>query len=400
MDATKPEWAQSKREKDNAERVAEGLKPRRRRWPWVLLGLVVVAGVAGYIYTQSQPAAPVEAEPTQVEAAPMQLNPAEVATIEPQVLRQTIRVTGSLAPQQQTQLASEVGGRIRSVSVQPGDPVTAGQTLVQIDTESLELQLRQQRATAEATRAQLVLAQRQLERTADLIERGLSPTSGLEEAQSSVDALRSNLNALEAAVASADLSIQKATVRAPFDGVVSARAIEPDQTIGASANLLTIVDMSMIELRGAAAVGVSAQIKPGQQVAVTVEGLNTESFAGEVVRVNPIAAEGTRTIPVYISIDNPDGVLRGGMFAVGQIVVEEIADAIAVPQSAIREDAEGFYVLKVENNLAVRQGIEQGESWDRGRLVHIVSGLSAGDVVVSAALSEVQPGDDVALVEG
>jgi len=395
----KPEWAQSKREKDNVARVAAGLKPRRRRWPWILLGLIVIGAAGFYIYSSNQPA-PVAPEPVvEAEAPPMQLNPAEITTIAPQVLQQTVRVTGSLAPQQQAQLASEVGGRITGVAVRPGDSVTAGQTLVQIDTTDLELQLRQQRATAEATRAQLVLAQRQLERTTDLIERGLSPSSGLEEAQSSVDALRSNLAALEAAVSSAELSLQKATVRAPYDGVISARSVEPDQTIASGTPLLTVVDMSMIELQGAAAVGVSAQIQPGQQVSVTVEGIEA-TFEGQVRRVNPIAAEGTRTIPVYINIDNPDGLLRGGMFAAGQIVVEEVADAIAVPRTAIREDAEGFFVLKVADGKAIRQAVEQGESWDRGRLVQITSGLVSGDVVVSAPLTEIQPGDAIALVEG
>lgn len=402
MDATstKPEWAQSKREKDNAARVAAGLKPRRRRWPWILLALIVVGGVGGFIYTRSQPApAAPEADAAAEIDMPMQLNPSEVVTLAPQTLRQTVRVTGSLAPQQQTELASEVGGRITGVAVRPGDRVTAGQTLVQIDTVNLELQVRQQRATAEATRAQLVLAERQLERTTDLIERGLTPSSGLEEAQSSVDALQSNLAALQAAVSTAELSLQKATVRAPYDGVISARSVEPDQTIASGTPLLTIVDMSMIELQGAAAIGISAQIQPGQQVDVTIEGIE-KTFVGEVRRVNPIAAEGTRTIPVYISIDNPEGLLRGGMFAAGQIVVAEEPDALAVPVTAIREDAEGFYVLKVEDGVGVRQAIEQGDTWDRGRLVHIMSGLVTGDVVVSAALSEIQPGDSIALVEG
>jgi len=402
MDATntKPEWAQSKREKDNVARQAQGLKPRRRRWPWILLGLVVIGGGAGYLYMQSQPQ-PVAPEP-EVAAAPaaMQLNPSEILTVAPQTLRQTIRVTGSLAPQQQTELASQVGGRVISVSVRPGDPVTAGQTLVQVDTVSLELQLRQQRATAEATRAQMVLAQRQLERTTDLIERGLSPSSGLEEAQSSVDALRANLAALEAGVASAEVSLENATLVAPFDGVVSARTVEPNQTIAAGATALTIVDMSMIELQGAAPVGVSAQIAAGQSVDVTVEGLRSQTFAGEVVRVNPVAAEGTRTIPVYISIDNPDGLLRGGMFAAGQIVVEQVEGALAVPAVAVREDAEGLYVLKVENDTLVRQAVEQGETWDRGRLVQINSGIAEGDIIVGAALDEVQAGDTVALVKG
>ncbi|UXN73985.1 hypothetical protein N8D56_01080 [Devosia sp. A8/3-2] len=116
-------------------------------------------------------------------------------------------------------------------------------------------------------------------------------------------------------------------------------------------------------------------------------------------RVNPVAAAGTRTIPVYITLDNADGVLRGGMFAVGQITVAEQADALALPSGAVREDAEGFYVLKVEGDSVVRRGIEKGSEWSAGRLIEIASGISAGDIIVTAVLTQLEPGDRIEMVE-
>src|SRR5690606_38350401 len=184
----KPEWAQSKRDKENVARAAEGLPPRRRRWPWVLLVLVVAAIAAAILL---RPPAPVEPEETAAAAEPvMQINPSEITTVAPQVLQRTIKVTGSLAPARQTEVTSQLAGRIISVAVQPGERVVQGDVLVQIDTESLEIQLRQQRATAEATRAQLVSADRQLERTEELFEERLAPSSTLEQARSSAEALR------------------------------------------------------------------------------------------------------------------------------------------------------------------------------------------------------------------
>ncbi|HTN60142.1 MAG TPA: efflux RND transporter periplasmic adaptor subunit, partial [Devosia sp.] len=378
----KPEWAQSQREKDNAARVEAGLKPRRRRWPWIVLGLIVLVIAAFYLY-QSQKPAPVEAEAAPVAAPVMQLNPFEISTITPQTLAQTVKVTGSLAPQRQTQVASQVSGRVVAVMVRPGDTVRDGDVLLQLDTESLRIQLDQQTSTAEATRAQLVLAESQLARTTDLIERGLTATSGLEQAQSSADALRANLAALQGQVAAARIAVQNATVKATMAGIVSARSVEPGQTVQAGAALFTIVDLDRLELSAAAPVGSSAQIKPGQSVGVSVEGLPNQQFTGTVDRVNPVAMAGTRTIPVYIGLDNTERLLRGGMFATGQVVVAEQANALAVPKAAIREDAESFYLLKLADGAVVRQTIEQGQTWNGGRLIEITSGLVDGDVVVT-----------------
>ena len=86
------------------------------------------------------------------------------------------------------------------------------------------------------------------------------------------------------------------------------------------------------------------------------------------------------------------------MFATGQITVREKVDAIAVPAAALREDAEGGFVLKLDNGVLVRQAIEKGTTWDRGAIVE-VTGLNPGDVVVTAPLSELSPGDAYATIE-
>lgn len=397
--SSKPDWAQSQREKDNEARIAAGLKPRRRRWPWVALAVVIVLAVAAW-YFASQQSGGTPADEAPVAAPVMQINPSEITTIEPQTLSRTVRVTGSLAPQQQTQLASQVSGRVVAVMARPGDTVSEGDVLLQLDTESLRIQLDQQTSTAAATRAQLVLAESQLSRTTDLIARGLAATSGIEQVQSSADALRANLAALEGQVEAARIALQNATLKAPLDGIISERNVSAGQTVQQGATLFTIVDLSTLELNASAPVGSSAQLAKGQAVSVTVEGLPGNTYAGVVDRINPIAVAGTRTIPVYIVLENERGLLRGGMFATGQIVIAEQPDALAVPEAALREDAEGFFVLKLADGKVVRQAIEQGETWNGNRLVEITSGLSAGDVVVTAPLTQLQPDDLVEMVEG
>lgn len=392
----KPDWAQSKREKDNARRVAEGLKPRRRIMPWVVLGVVVV-GIAAFVLTRPPAEEPTE-EAANTEVV-RQLLKTEISEIAPATLRQTAKVTGTLVPARQSAVASQASGRVLSVAVRPGDTVAAGSVLAEIDRANLEFQVNQQRATADGTRAQLLSAQQALERTQELARQGLASPSTLEQARSSTAALEANLAALESGVQAAELALSNATVVSPLDGTVSERSVEPGQTINAGTPLFTIVNLFEMEFQASASVNSSALVTPGQSVAVTVNGLDNQTFTGSVTRVNPVALSGTRTVPIYIALENGQGRLRGGMFATGEITVAEQADAIAVPLAAIREDADGNYVLKLSNGTLIRQAVEVGDAWDRGRLVE-VTGLTIGDSVVTAPLTELSVGQAYEIVEG
>jgi multidrug efflux pump subunit AcrA (membrane-fusion protein) len=274
----KPEWAQSKREKENARRVAEGLKPKRRIGPWVVLGLVVIGGVVFFATRSPAPVEPTEA----AEAAPVvrQLLTSEITEIAPATLRQRVKVTGTLVPAKQAVVASQAAGRVLSVAVRPGDSVKEGQVLVEIDQANLALQLAQQRATADATRAQLVSSQQQLERTEELARQGLTSPSALEQARSANAAMQANLTALESAVSAAELALSNATVRAPIDGIVSERSVEPGQTIGTGTALFTLVNLQEMDFQASASINSSALVSPGQPVEVIATGLDNQTFEG------------------------------------------------------------------------------------------------------------------------
>ncbi len=396
----KPDWAMNRREAERARRVREGLAQRRRKWPWVLL-VLIVAGGAGYYYYSAK-MAPVAAgeisDQAQTPGTVMQVNTAEIAVLRPQTLQRVVRVIGPLGPIRQAQLSSQVNGRVEAVAAQPGDRVTEGEVLAQIDVETLSLELQQARSNADATRAQLDLAEVQLERAQQLIDRGVAPTSSLNEVQSNVAQLRARLSALEDQVSGAELRLRNATVRAPYDGVISARSAEPGQYVGVGAPLLTVVDLTKVEMRASAAVASGALLRRDQAVIVRIDGIPDREFEGIVTRINPVAEEGTRTIPVYVQIDNTDGVLLGGMFGVGQIVVEDAPQSLAVPATALREDAAGYHLLQIEDGRLVRRQVETGGDW-AGGLVRILSGIAPGQTVVTAPLPSLTDGDAVEIVE-
>jgi len=392
---TKPDWAQSRRERENAARVAQGLKPKRRKWPWVLL-VLVVAGIGAAIFLQ--PPAPEVTEVAEETAVVRQILQSETLTIAPTTLRETVKVTGTLVPSRQSDVASQASGRVIAVMVRPGDQVQEGDVIAQIDRAQLEIQLNQQNATAEATRAQLVSSQQQLERTEELARQGLASSQTLEQARSQTAALVANLSALESAVETAELALENATVKSPLDGIVASRSVEPGQTISAGTALFSIVNLDEMEFDATASATASARVASNQPVEITVTGIDGAQFEGMVTRVNPVAMAGTRTVPIYIQLDNLEGRLRGGMFATGFVTVLQKHDAIAVPAAALREDVEGDFVLTLVDGTLVRQGVEIVAEWERGRLIE-VTGLSEGDVIIAAPLAELSPDESYTLVE-
>lgn len=392
----KPEWAKGRRERDNEARIAEGKKPRRRIWPWVILALVIVA-VAAFFLTRPA-TAPVDQAEVETPVV-KQIRQSETTVIEPLTLRETVKVTGTLVAGKQAAVASQASGRVMAVMVEPGDQVGEGDVLAQIDRATLELQLNQQRATAAATRAQLESSRQQLERTEQLATQGLATPSALDQARSATAALQANLDALEIGVRTAELALSNATVKAPLTGIAASRSVDPGQTVAAGTALFNIVNLDQMVFEAAASVSSSARVTAGQPVSILVTGLDNQEFSGVVRRVNPVAVSGTRTVPIYIDLENVGSSLRGGMFATGFITIVEKEGAHGLPASALREDADGNFVLVLGDGVLVRKGVEVAGEWDRGRLIE-VTGLEEGDVVVSAPLPDLAADEAFLLVEG
>ncbi len=391
----KPDWARGAHDRMNAARIEAGLKPRRRILPWLLLGAVTLGGI-GFLVTSPSPEAAVAAvNPVEVVK---QIRVAETTVIKPVDLRERVKVTGTLAPANQADVAAQVSGQVLDVLARPGDTVEAGDILVTLDHAALTIALNQQRSLAEATRAQLVSAEQQLQRTEEMAAKKIAAPMTLEQARSTAEALRANLLALDEAVKAAELSVSNTTLRAPIGGVVAARTVEVGQSVAAGTSLLTIVDLDVLEFQASGTARTSALLRPGQAVELSVVGIEGRSFSGTVTRVNPVATPGTRMIPVYVAVENPGHVLRGGMFASGAIIVMEKRAAIAVPHNALQRDDESDYVLALAGGTVVRHPVGLGERWSGGQSVE-VSGLSTGDVVLSVPLTRLEAGDRYTLIK-
>ena len=397
----KPEWAMSRRERRRLQRAQLGLPPPRRKWPWVALVLLIALGLGAWtqrdLIEAQLAAAPAEEPVAEEPAAPQltQINRGEWTTVEPQTLRRTIKVIGTLQPSRRAELSAETAGQVEAVLARSGDAVEEGALLVQVDVEGLEIDLNLARSNAEATRSELGLAEGQLERQQALAERGVAATAALDEAQTGVQRLRATLAAQEDQISAAERALRGAAVRAPFDGVIAERTVEAGNVVAPGTPLLTIVDLRRMEMRAQSPIAAGAVLAPGQVVELRVDGVAGRSFEGVVDRVAPVADEGTRALTVYVLIENEDGRLLGGMFATGEVVTAEAVDALAVPQEAVRTE-DGDHLLVIEDGTIARRNVTVGETW--GDLVE-VEGLEAGDQMVTAPLEGLEPGETVELVE-
>ena len=174
--------------------------------------------------------------------------------------------------------------------------------------------------------------------------------------------------------------------------------VDPGAAIAASTELMTVVDMSALEAEMLVSTRDVSRLRLGNTAELHIDGLDGQLVTGRVDRINPVANDGSRFVPVYIRLENPQGSLWGGMFATGTILVRESKDTLVLPATSLREDDQGEFVLKLDDGRLVRQAVTVRSSWDGGSNLELV-GLRRGDVIVTSPLAEFRPGIAVIVAE-
>ena len=177
------------------------------------------------------------------------------------------------------------------------------------------------------------------------------------------------------------LQLEDTILRSPIDGIVRERMAVAGEYRAAGTPVVTVVRQDPLRLQLGVPERSASEIRSGQHVRVTDEGI-PETHEGRVVRLSPSIAEGTRTLAIEASLPNPDARLRPGTFARADIVISE-ASALVVPQSAVIVFAGVEKVLTVENGTARERRIQTGAK--TGDQVEVIDGLAEGDVVVVKA---------------
>lgn len=271
----------------------------------------------------------------------------------------TVSATGNLQPLNQVDVGSERSGIIRSVEADYNDQVKVGQVLARLDTAMLDAEVRKASAALESAQARVLQARATLKqagaelgrlRQAHELTDGRVPSAReLDVAEAALDRARADEAAARAQVSQARATLEsnrtdlsKALILSPINGIVLSRSVEPGQTVAASLQapvLFTLAeDLGRIELHVDLDEADVGRVKPGQQATFTVDAYPERVFPAEVVQVrySPKAEAGVVTYETVLRVDNTDLLLRPGMTATADITVNEINDAVLVPNSALR----------------------------------------------------------------
>lgn len=365
------------------------------RWllPVVAVLLVALFAVRGLKGRGDAPAAAASGPAAAASATlpVLALAPQDVLTARRTELARGIEVSGTLKAVNTALVKARVAGELKSVAVREGDSVRAGQPVAQIDTTEFDWRLRQAEQQAAAAQAQLDIAQRQLANNKALVAQGFISPTALETSVSNEAGAVANLQAAKAAVELARKSRNDAAMAAPISGLVSQRLAQPGERVAVDGRVLEIVDLSTLELEAAVPPQDVAALRVGARARLEVEG-GGAPLPATVVRINPAAAAGARTVPAYLSVAGAPG-LRSGLFARGWIELER-RSVLAIPMNAVRSDQSRPYAVLVVGDHAEHRpltlglrGLVDGSEW-----VEVSAGLAEGDRVLAASTGLVAAG--------
>jgi RND family efflux transporter MFP subunit len=351
-----------------------------------LVAVAIVASLVGYRATQAKPETKKDGPVT------LEFTPADVAVVEVKSLTRSIPFSGSLSPVVQTAVKSKVPGEVTRVLVREGEAVRDGQLLAQTDTTDLQSRLDAQAAALAEARARLKIAEKNRENGQALLRQKFISQNAFDTTDSTYEAAAASVRSQEAQLRIARKALDDAAVRAPIDGVVASRSVHAGEKVGVDQQLFTLVDLARMEIEAPAPASEIPAVRVGQAASFRVDGFAEREFEGRVERINPTAQPGSRAITLYISVRNPDGALRGGMFAKGQIVLDRSQPATVIPATALREESGQPYVFTIENGKIARRPVKVGAAQSDQGVVEIVSGLERGMNVVAAKLSGLKAG--------
>jgi RND family efflux transporter MFP subunit len=360
---------------------------------WILSAVAVAALLAGGARWASQrqasptPTAPVVAAPS------IELAASDVFTAKTQNLSLGIAVSGALKATQSAIVKARVAGELQELNVREGDRVQAGQVIARIEPSEYQARVRQTQQQADAAKAQVDIAQRQFDNNQALVNQGFISQTALLTSQASLNGAKATHAAALAALDLTNKSLADATLRSPLSGVVAQRLAQPGERVAIEARLVEVINLSQLEIEAALTAEDASRVQVGMTAQLTVEGL-AEPVTAKVLRINPSAQMGSRSILVYLGVKGREG-LRQGQFAQGSLGTQSL-QVLAVPVSSVRTDKPQPYVQVVQDGKVAHITVRTGErsEGDQQSLV-AVTGVSEGAQVLSGSVGPVREGVQV-----
>lgn len=301
--------------------------------------------------------------------------PAEVIKVSPQAISQHLDAVGTLNANESVTLRPETSGRVAATPVIEGAFAHKGDVLIQLDDETFRAQLKEARARQK-------LSEIELDRLEKLLKQNAI-------SQTEVDKAEANVKIYQAQTESAQATLEKRYIRAPFDGFAGIRSVSAGEYVNAGTELLAFVDSKKLKLDFSLPESAINAVKLGQKLTLNVDVANVQA-QGTVVAIAPRLDNKTRSFAVRALVDNPEGLLKPGLFAKVKLEISSQSDAVVVPEQALIPQGNRYFVMKVVDGLVAMAPVTLGQR-QRGS-VQILEGVNADDVVITAGQIKLRPG--------
>lgn len=292
---------------------------------------------------------------------------------------------GTVAGLHETGIYARTNGFVKSLRVDLGSSVRAGDTLLVLDLPDIGEQLRQARASLEQVEATAALARSTLARWRTLSEKDVVTKQEFDEKQAALNVAEASVRASRANVANLSEVIRFGAVLAPFSGIVTARAVDVGSLVSSGAvtgnrALLTLTQIDTLRVMLNVPQSAASQVKIGQTVNVAVQELGNATVTGRVALTSRAIDPGTRTLLTEVHVNNRDRRMLPGMFAHALLTVPAAGDGIRIPAIALIIRADGPQVAQVENGIVHMVPIKLGR--DFGTSLEVLSGVQPGAHII------------------
>ena len=331
------------------------------------------------------------------EPQPEPIRPVRVTTVERQEGGETASLTGQVEAQEEVNLSFRVGGRMIERSVNVGDRVRAGQVVARLESETPRNALRSARAELTAARARLVEAQNNFERHRSLLDRGFITRAMFDQAEQAYRTARAQVDSVQAQVNIAETQLGYADLIAASSGTVTARRAEPGEVVGAGQPIIQLAREGGRDAVFDVPARIIETAPADAEVVVVLSSDPKVRTTGRVREVSPQADPVTRTFKVRIGLNDPPAAMRLGSTVTGSVQVGA-GSGIEIPASALTSANQrpAVWVLDPASNTVSLRNIEVLR-YGLAR-VAVAEGLQPGDIVVTAGVQTLRPGQQVRLL--
>ena len=348
---------------------------KTRRRVWVAVAGAAVLGVAAAAVL-SKPQLFHRGDKDKDKApVPLEFVAAEVARPLAARLPVTVEFSGPLVAPRTAIVRAKAAGSLLSLSVAEGSRVKAGQVIGAIDLTDLQSRAADRAALVESAQASLSEAQRQHTANVGLAAQNFISPTALQTSQARLDAARAQLKSAQAQLAMSNVGLREATLAVPISGIVGKRHVVPGEKVSAEQPVVTIVDLSTLELAGTVGTHEVSLLAPGQAATMRIEGTN-DDVSGRIDRIAPAAEAGTRAIGVVVVLDNHGERFRAGQYAQARVSIPDATERTTVPLASVGQASGQDYVWTIEKGALVRRIVVTGRRDLASGRVEIVKGLA------------------------